>query len=102
MEITEDSAARGAGIQLDCSDESTVDLGAIPYGSKWEMKAGPYLEADINKDGKVDLSDISKVSHDGKADEYDIRSDLNHDGKVDSDDLSVMFEIYTRNGGALK
>ena len=102
FELTEDSPARGAGVQLEYTDESTVDLGAIPYGETWKMTAGPYLEADINLDGKVDLSDVAQLSYYANSKEYNIRADLDHNGKVDSDDVGIMFGIYTKNGGALK
>ena len=77
-------------------------MGAIPYGEKWVMTAGPYLEADINSDGVVDLNDIAQLTFNVNSNEYTIRSDLDHNGKVDENDRNIMLEIYTRNGGALK
>jgi len=102
FELTSESSAIGAGVQLEYTEESTVDMGAIPYGEKWVMKAGPYLEADINADGRVDLSDIAMVSYSSNSNEYNIRADLDCNGKVNSDDLNIMIKIYAGNGGAIK
>lgn len=102
FELTADSPARGAGVQLECTDESTVDMGAIPYGEKWTLTAGPYLEADVNLDGTVNLSDVAKMVYNVNNNEYTIGSDLDYNGTVDENDIRIMLEIYTRNGGALK
>ena len=102
FELREDSPARGAGIQLGHTDENTTDLGAIPYGEKWKLTAGPYLEADVNRDNEVTLSDIAEIVSHINNDEYVIGADLDRNGKVDADDIKVMLQIYRRNGGALK
>ena len=102
LELKADSPARGTGVQLGYTDEDTTDLGAIPYGETWVMQAGPYLEADVNNDGVVNLADISKVTYDINSNNFNTESDLNFDGKVDRKDLDVLLAIYTRNGGALK
>lgn len=101
FELTEDSAARGAGVQLENTEEDTTDMGAIPYGEKWNMTAGPYLEADVNFDGKVNLADVAKAVY-SVNNEYNRRADLDYNGKVDANDIKIITEIYTRNGGALK
>lgn len=100
FELTEDSPARGRGVQLEYTDEKTTDLGALQYGEKWKMTAGPYKEADIDLDGQVTLSDISKLAFSVNSNEYVLRADLDHNGKVEQNDLDIMLEIYTRNGGA--
>lgn len=102
FELKEDSAARGAGVQLSHTDESTVDLGAIPYGEKWVMTAGPYGEADINLDGNITLSDVAKVVYAFTSGEYNDRADLDYNGIVDENDIEIMLDIYNVNGGALK
>ena len=102
FELTADSAARNAGVQLDHTNESTVDLGAIPYGETWNVTAGPFLESDINCDGKVNLADISYMVSNITADEYVVSADLDYNGKLDSADLDILLKIYSRNGGALR
>ena len=102
FELTAESAARGAAVQLDYTDENTTDMGAIPYGEKWKLTAGPYLEADINLDGKVTISDIAEIAYKNNSGEYGLRADLDYNGVVDEKDLEIIMEIYTRNGGVLK
>lgn len=102
FELREDSAARGRGVQLKYTDESTTDLGAVPYGAEWKMTAGPYSEADIDLDGQVTLADVSRLAFYVNSDEYVSRADLDFNGKIDQADLDIMLEIYQRNGGAAK
>jgi len=102
FELNADSAAIGAGIQLEYTDESTVDMGALQYGESWKMTAGPYLEADIDFDGKVTLNDIASLAYSVDSAEYNSKADLDYNGKVDQNDLELIMEIYARNGGVLK
>ena len=99
FELTENSSARGAGVQLDYTDESTRDLGAIPYGKKWSITAGPYLEGDIDFDGVITLADVAKIAHSVDSYEYNINADLDYNGRVDENDLNIMLGIYASNGG---
>lgn len=101
FELTENSPARGAGVQLGYTDESTTDMGALQYGEEWKMTAGPYLEADINYDGAVNLDDVAHIVHETNSNEYNAHADLDYNGKVDAEDIKIMNEIYARNGGAL-
>ena len=102
FELTENSPARNAGVQLEHTDEDTTDLGAIPYGKKWVMTAGPSLEADIDFDGKVTLSDVAQAAFCVSSDEYKLRADLDHNGKIDEADINLILEVYARNGGVAK
>lgn len=102
FELTAESPARGAGIQLDYTEDSTVDMGAMQYGEKWKLTAGPYLEADIDFDGIVSLSDVAAVAYSVNSDEYNHRADMDYNGKVDEKDVDIILGIYERNGGAIK
>ena len=102
FELTAESPARGAGIQLDYTEDSTVDMGAMQYGEKWKLTAGPYLEADIDFDGIVSLSDVAAVAYSVNSDEYNHRADLDYNGKVDENDVDIILGIYERNGGVIK
>jgi hypothetical protein len=58
---------------------------------------GPtYIDADINKDGKVDLIDFSiLLFYWGKSNPVQARADINHDSVVNIIDFSVMLYYWT-------
>jgi len=58
-----------------------------------------YLEADINQDGKVNLTDLSILSTNynrSGAAISPVRADMNSDGKVNLTDLSILSSQYGR------
>ena len=57
----------------------------------WSVVLG--IDADLNRDGKVDGADRGLLSADWGTSEE--RSDLNRDGKVDGADLGILFERWS-------
>lgn len=53
----------------------------------------PYILGDVNNDGKINMSDVTKMVNVANAGEYDRAADLNSDGKVDINDVSKEVNV---------
>lgn len=99
FELTESSIARDAGIQLDWSEESTTDMGAVPYGSEWSVVCGPHAIGDVNADGSITIADIAEtgVKVGTEIDVYTCRADLDRNSVIDETDLELVMKEYVRS-----
>jgi hypothetical protein len=52
----------------------------------------PYLLGDVNGDGRINMSDVTKVINETNSGTYDRQSDVNSDGKVDKDDANQIID----------
>lgn len=50
----------------------------------------PHLLGDVNGDGRINISDVTKVINDMNSGTYDRQSDVNSDGKVDKEDANQI------------
>lgn len=50
----------------------------------------PYILGDVNGDGRINISDVTKVINDMNSGTYDRQSDVNSDGKVDKEDANQI------------
>ena len=79
------------------SGKSPLDI--VPYCSSYQAKDGVFATnvcflADINNNGKVDITDVAMVSSNyGKVGEG-LRGDINLDGKVDVQDVARVSACY--------
>lgn len=98
MTLTENSPGRGAGIQVEIEECDTTDVGAVPYGEKWDIRYGVFAHGDVNCDGAVDLADVAYLSErigaDVNADDYSYRCDLDFNGIIDENDLKLLSDNY--------
>ena len=53
----------------------------------------PYLLGDVNGDGRINMSDVTKMVNVANSGEYDRASDINSDGKVDINDVSKEVNV---------
>lgn len=53
----------------------------------------PYILGDVNKDGKINISDVTKIVNVANSGEYDRASDINSDGKVDINDVNKEINV---------
>lgn len=98
MYLTEDSPIRGSGMQIETEKRDTSDIGAVPYGEKWQIDYSPHSFGDVNCDGEINLTDImmlaEKIGTVSSSEDYKSRYDLNFDGKVDDADLDILNALY--------
>ena len=52
----------------------------------------PYILGDTNGDGRINMSDVTKVINETNSGTYDRQSDVNSDGKVDKDDANQIID----------
>lgn len=100
--LTEESIAIGKGVQMECSEERTADLGAIQYGQAWRITAGPFALGDVNADGKIDAADIAAAGANIGEQDFAVRADVDYNGVVDEKDIKIITEQYAKNGGAMQ
>jgi hypothetical protein len=50
----------------------------------------PYILGDTNGDGRINISDVTKVINEMNSGIYDRQSDVNSDGKVDKEDVNQI------------
>ena len=50
----------------------------------------PYILGDTNGDGRINISDVTKVINEMNSGTYDRQSDVNSDGKVDKEDANQI------------
>ena len=53
----------------------------------------PTILGDVNGDGKINMSDVTKMVNVANSGEYDRASDVNSDGKVDINDVSKEVDV---------
>ena len=53
----------------------------------------PHLLGDVNGDGKINMSDVTKMINTANAGEYDRAADINSDGKVDREDINKEINV---------
>lgn len=53
----------------------------------------PTILGDVNGDGKINMSDVTKMVNVANSGEYDRASDINSDGKVDINDVSKEVDV---------
>ena len=53
----------------------------------------PTYLGDVNGDGKINMSDVTKIVNTASSGEYDRAADLNSDGKVDIEDVSKEVNV---------
>ena len=53
----------------------------------------PHLLGDVNGDGRINMSDVTKMINTAKAGEYDRAADINSDGKVDREDINKEINV---------
>ena len=53
----------------------------------------PTILGDVNGDGKINMSDVTKMVNVANSGEYDRAADLNSDGKVDINDVSKEVDV---------
>lgn len=53
----------------------------------------PAIWGDVNGDGKINMSDVTKIINVANSGEYDRAADLNSDGKVDINDVSKEVDV---------
>lgn len=53
----------------------------------------PTILGDVNGDGKINMSDVTKMVNVANSGEYDRAADLNSDGKVDIEDVSKEVNV---------
>lgn len=100
--LTEQSAARGAGVQIPFESASTLDAGAVPYGEKWHINYAPHSYGDVNCDGKIDVSDAAQILSLNKKTRgdklFNSRADMNFDGVIDEKDAQILAKIILGGG----
>lgn len=98
MQLTENSPARGTGIQIADEERDTTDIGAVPYGENWDIRYGVYQSGDVNSDGKIDLEDVAYLSErigiKDEDDSFPYRCDLDFNGVIDENDLQLLGSEY--------
>jgi hypothetical protein len=52
----------------------------------------PYILGDTNGDGRINISDVTKVINEMNSGTYDRQSDVNSDGKVDKADANQIID----------
>lgn len=53
----------------------------------------PHLLGDVNGDGRINISDVTKMINTANAGEYDRAADINSDGKVDREDINKEINV---------
>ena len=53
----------------------------------------PHLLGDVNGDGRINMSDVTKIISVANSGEYDRAADLNSDGKVDIEDVNKEVDV---------
>lgn len=53
----------------------------------------PYILGDTNGDGRINMSDVTKMIITANAGEYDRAADINSDGKVDREDINKEINV---------
>lgn len=53
----------------------------------------PHLLGDVNGDGRINMSDVTKMINTANAGEYDRAADINSDGKVDREDINKEINV---------
>ena len=53
----------------------------------------PHLLGDVNGDGRINMSDVTKIINVANSGEYDRAADLNSDGKVDIEDVNKEVDV---------
>ena len=48
---------------------------------------------DVNGDGRINMSDVTKMINTANAGEYDRAADINSDGKVDREDINKEINV---------
>ncbi len=100
--LTEQSAARGAGVQIPFESASTLDAGAVPYGEKWHINYAPHSYGDVNCDGNIDVSDAAQIQSLNKKTRgdklFNSRADMNFDGVIDEKDAQILAKIILGGG----
>ena len=101
FELTENSSARGKGVEIPYEPDSSTDLGAIPYGTKYKpLEVGPRPFGDANLDNKVDAMDLAyinlKVGFAKNDKGYDNFCDLDFNGVIDKNDVDIITDEISR------
>ena len=95
FELLQNSPAVGKGVNIPEEPASSIDLGAVPYGHKWDIgRVGPLKFSDVNGDGTVNLLDFIKIKRlsgvDKQMPEYIYECDKNNDGIIDEVDIMLV------------
>lgn len=103
FELTENSPARGMGVQIAWESVDTTDAGAIPYGEEWHIDYSPFPYGDVNCDKKVDAADIAKINllltvKEGNV-SFNERADLDFNGVIDERDMAIIMNEIGAKGG---
>lgn len=76
--------------KLTALNPSTHDFSS---GKNAIVGLSPHLLGDVNGDGRINMSDVTKIINVANSGEYDRAADLNSDGKVDIEDVNKEVDV---------